>query len=106
MEYTTRPMTAAPKTIHGSGIFFHISTGRPTLGCVSLPLPRLVAAVHGRFPRDSMPHRRDLWPFVRGAIFAVLSVLLSYRSLWFKFVEATTRPPWPSTQAAPSSEPR
>jgi L,D-peptidoglycan transpeptidase YkuD (ErfK/YbiS/YcfS/YnhG family) len=27
----------------GSGIFLHASTGRPTLGCVSLPLPHLVA---------------------------------------------------------------
>ena len=26
----------------GSGIFLHVSTGRPTLGCVSLPLPRLL----------------------------------------------------------------
>lgn len=26
----------------GSGIFLHVSTGRPTLGCVSLPLPQLV----------------------------------------------------------------
>ena len=26
----------------GSGIFLHASTGRPTLGCVSLPLPRLL----------------------------------------------------------------
>jgi L,D-peptidoglycan transpeptidase YkuD (ErfK/YbiS/YcfS/YnhG family) len=29
----------------GSGIFLHASTGRPTLGCVSLPLPRLVAVL-------------------------------------------------------------
>ena len=29
----------------GSGIFLHVSTGRPTLGCVSLPLPRLVATL-------------------------------------------------------------
>src|SRR5438105_8634003 len=26
----------------GSGIFLHASTGRPTLGCISLPLPRLL----------------------------------------------------------------
>jgi L,D-peptidoglycan transpeptidase YkuD (ErfK/YbiS/YcfS/YnhG family) len=26
----------------GSGIFLHASTGRPTLGCVSVPLPQLV----------------------------------------------------------------
>ena len=29
----------------GSGIFLHVSTGRPTLGCVSLPLPQLVATL-------------------------------------------------------------
>jgi len=29
----------------GSGIFLHVSTGRPTLGCVSLARPRLVAVL-------------------------------------------------------------
>ncbi len=29
----------------GSGIFLHASTGRPTLGCVSLPLPLLVTTL-------------------------------------------------------------
>jgi L,D-peptidoglycan transpeptidase YkuD (ErfK/YbiS/YcfS/YnhG family) len=29
----------------GSGIFLHASRGRPTLGCVSLPLPRLVTVL-------------------------------------------------------------
>jgi L,D-peptidoglycan transpeptidase YkuD (ErfK/YbiS/YcfS/YnhG family) len=29
----------------GSGIFLHASTGRPTLGCVSLPLPQLVTVL-------------------------------------------------------------
>jgi L,D-peptidoglycan transpeptidase YkuD (ErfK/YbiS/YcfS/YnhG family) len=29
----------------GSGIFLHRSTGRPTLGCVSLPLPQLVTTL-------------------------------------------------------------
>ena len=29
----------------GSGIFLHVSTGRPTLGCVSLPLPELVTTL-------------------------------------------------------------
>lgn len=29
----------------GSGIFLHVSTGRPTLGCVSLPLARLLATL-------------------------------------------------------------
>jgi L,D-peptidoglycan transpeptidase YkuD (ErfK/YbiS/YcfS/YnhG family) len=30
----------------GSGIFLHASTGRPTLGCVSLPLPQLLTLLH------------------------------------------------------------
>ncbi|HSD79088.1 MAG TPA: L,D-transpeptidase family protein [Solirubrobacteraceae bacterium] len=38
IAYNTNP--AVPG--RGSGIFLHVSTGRPTLGCVSLPLPRLV----------------------------------------------------------------
>jgi len=29
----------------GSGIFLHATTGRPTLGCVSLPLPQLVSTL-------------------------------------------------------------
>jgi L,D-peptidoglycan transpeptidase YkuD (ErfK/YbiS/YcfS/YnhG family) len=29
----------------GSGIFLHVSTGRPTLGCVSLPLPQLLTVL-------------------------------------------------------------
>jgi L,D-peptidoglycan transpeptidase YkuD (ErfK/YbiS/YcfS/YnhG family) len=29
----------------GSGIFLHASTGRPTLGCVSLPVAQLVATL-------------------------------------------------------------
>ncbi len=29
----------------GSGIFLHVSTGRPTLGCISLPRPQLVATL-------------------------------------------------------------
>jgi L,D-peptidoglycan transpeptidase YkuD (ErfK/YbiS/YcfS/YnhG family) len=29
----------------GSGIFLHVSTGRPTLGCISLPLARLLAVL-------------------------------------------------------------
>ena len=36
----------------GSGIFLHVSTGRPTLGCVSLPLPRLLAVLHGLDPKS------------------------------------------------------
>jgi L,D-peptidoglycan transpeptidase YkuD (ErfK/YbiS/YcfS/YnhG family) len=41
VAYNTSPVVRG----RGSGIFFHASTGRPTLGCVSLPLPRLVAAL-------------------------------------------------------------
>jgi len=41
IAYNTRPVVPG----RGSGIFFHVSTGRPTLGCVSLPLPRLVATL-------------------------------------------------------------
>ena len=41
IAYNTSPVVPG----RGSGIFFHVSTGRPTLGCVSLPLPRLVATL-------------------------------------------------------------
>jgi L,D-peptidoglycan transpeptidase YkuD (ErfK/YbiS/YcfS/YnhG family) len=36
----------------GSGIFLHVSTGRPTLGCVSLTLPRLLAVLRRLDPRS------------------------------------------------------
>ena len=36
----------------GSGIFLHASTGRPTLGCVSLPLPELVAVLRWLRPES------------------------------------------------------
>jgi L,D-peptidoglycan transpeptidase YkuD (ErfK/YbiS/YcfS/YnhG family) len=36
----------------GSGIFLHASTGRPTLGCVSLPLPQLLRVL--RWLRPAM----------------------------------------------------
>jgi L,D-peptidoglycan transpeptidase YkuD (ErfK/YbiS/YcfS/YnhG family) len=38
IAYNTKPVVPA----RGSGIFLHASTGRPTLGCVSLPLPQLL----------------------------------------------------------------
>jgi len=38
IDYNTEPIVPG----RGSGIFFHASTGRPTLGCVSLPLPQLL----------------------------------------------------------------
>lgn len=41
IAYNTNPVVPG----RGSGIFFHVSTGRPTLGCVSLPLPQLVATL-------------------------------------------------------------
>jgi L,D-peptidoglycan transpeptidase YkuD (ErfK/YbiS/YcfS/YnhG family) len=41
IAYNTSPVVPG----RGSGIFLHVSTGRPTLGCVSLPLPRLVATL-------------------------------------------------------------
>lgn len=46
VDYNTSP--AVPG--RGSGIFFHVSTGRPTLGCVSLPLPQLVATLRWMRP--------------------------------------------------------
>ena len=38
----------------GSGIFLHASTGRPTVGCVSLPLAELVAVLRWLRP-DQAP---------------------------------------------------
>jgi len=38
IAYNTSPVMPG----RGSGIFLHVSMGRPTLGCVSLPLPQLV----------------------------------------------------------------
>jgi L,D-peptidoglycan transpeptidase YkuD (ErfK/YbiS/YcfS/YnhG family) len=37
----------------GSGIFLHVSTGRPTLGCVSLPRSRLLAVLRWLDPRSA-----------------------------------------------------
>jgi L,D-peptidoglycan transpeptidase YkuD (ErfK/YbiS/YcfS/YnhG family) len=41
IAYNTSPVVPG----RGSGIFLHASTGRPTLGCVSLPLPELLRAL-------------------------------------------------------------
>ena len=38
IDYNAHPIVRG----RGSGIFLHVSHGNPTLGCVSLPLPRLV----------------------------------------------------------------
>jgi L,D-peptidoglycan transpeptidase YkuD (ErfK/YbiS/YcfS/YnhG family) len=37
----------------GSGIFLHASTGRPTIGCVSLPLPQLLEVLRWLRPASS-----------------------------------------------------
>jgi L,D-peptidoglycan transpeptidase YkuD (ErfK/YbiS/YcfS/YnhG family) len=41
IAYNTRPVMPG----RSSGIFLHASTGRPTLGCVSLPLPNLLTTL-------------------------------------------------------------
>jgi L,D-peptidoglycan transpeptidase YkuD (ErfK/YbiS/YcfS/YnhG family) len=41
IAYNTSPVVPG----RGSGIFFHVSTGRPTLGCVSLPYSQLVSTL-------------------------------------------------------------
>jgi L,D-peptidoglycan transpeptidase YkuD (ErfK/YbiS/YcfS/YnhG family) len=41
IAYNTHPVVPG----RGSGIFLHASRGRPTLGCVSLPLPHLVTTL-------------------------------------------------------------
>jgi L,D-peptidoglycan transpeptidase YkuD (ErfK/YbiS/YcfS/YnhG family) len=38
IDYNTHPIVPG----RGSGIFLHVSSGQPTLGCVSLPLPQLL----------------------------------------------------------------
>jgi L,D-peptidoglycan transpeptidase YkuD (ErfK/YbiS/YcfS/YnhG family) len=38
IDYNMRPTIPG----RGSGIFLHASTGRPTLGCVSLPVAQLL----------------------------------------------------------------
>ena len=54
IAYNTDPVVPG----RGSGIFFHVSTGRPTLGCVSLPRPQpgrdspLASAGGGAVDRD------------------------------------------------------
>jgi L,D-peptidoglycan transpeptidase YkuD (ErfK/YbiS/YcfS/YnhG family) len=37
----------------GSGIFLHASTGRPTIGCVSLPFPQLLTVLRWLRPERS-----------------------------------------------------
>jgi L,D-peptidoglycan transpeptidase YkuD (ErfK/YbiS/YcfS/YnhG family) len=41
IDYNMRPVVPG----RGSGIFLHASTGRPTIGCVSLPLGQLLSVL-------------------------------------------------------------
>ena len=47
IDYNMRPTIPG----RGSGIFLHASTGRPTLGCVSLPVPQLLQVLRWLDPR-------------------------------------------------------
>jgi L,D-peptidoglycan transpeptidase YkuD (ErfK/YbiS/YcfS/YnhG family) len=49
IDYNTHPIVPG----RGSGIFLHRSTGRPTLGCVSLPLAQLVTLLRWLDPAAS-----------------------------------------------------
>jgi L,D-peptidoglycan transpeptidase YkuD (ErfK/YbiS/YcfS/YnhG family) len=49
IAYNTKPVVPG----QGSGIFLHASTGRPTLGCVSLPLPELLRVLRWLRPASS-----------------------------------------------------
>jgi L,D-peptidoglycan transpeptidase YkuD (ErfK/YbiS/YcfS/YnhG family) len=51
IDYNTSPVVPG----RGSGIFLHASTGRPTIGCVSLPLHQLLMVL-----RWLRPERRPL----------------------------------------------
>jgi L,D-peptidoglycan transpeptidase YkuD (ErfK/YbiS/YcfS/YnhG family) len=49
IDYNTHPVVRG----RGSGIFLHRSTGRATLGCISLPLPQLVTVLRWLDPAAS-----------------------------------------------------
>jgi L,D-peptidoglycan transpeptidase YkuD (ErfK/YbiS/YcfS/YnhG family) len=49
IDYNTHPIVRG----RGSGIFLHRSTGRPTLGCISLPLAQLVTLLRWLDPTAS-----------------------------------------------------
>ncbi len=49
ISYNTNPVVPG----RGSGIFLHASTGRPTIGCVSLPLPQLLRVLRWLRPERS-----------------------------------------------------
>jgi L,D-peptidoglycan transpeptidase YkuD (ErfK/YbiS/YcfS/YnhG family) len=49
VDFNTHPIVPG----RGSGIFLHVTTGRPTLGCVSLALSQLVTTLRWLDPRKS-----------------------------------------------------
>jgi L,D-peptidoglycan transpeptidase YkuD (ErfK/YbiS/YcfS/YnhG family) len=49
IDFNTHPIVRG----RGSGIFLHVSTGRPTLGCVSLPREQLVSTLRWLDPARS-----------------------------------------------------
>ena len=49
IRYNTDPIVPG----RGSGIFLHVSTGRPTLGCVSLPLSQLLVVLRWLRPSSA-----------------------------------------------------
>jgi L,D-peptidoglycan transpeptidase YkuD (ErfK/YbiS/YcfS/YnhG family) len=49
IRYNTDPVVPG----RGSGIFLHASTGRPTIGCVSLPLSQLLAVLRWLRPASA-----------------------------------------------------
>jgi L,D-peptidoglycan transpeptidase YkuD (ErfK/YbiS/YcfS/YnhG family) len=49
IAYNTSPIVPG----RGSGNFLHVSTGRPTLGCVSLPLPQLATLLRWLRPASA-----------------------------------------------------
>lgn len=60
IDYNMRPTIPG----RGSGIFLHASTSRPTLGCISLPVPRLLRVLRwldpGREPMIAIGTPADL----------------------------------------------
>jgi L,D-peptidoglycan transpeptidase YkuD (ErfK/YbiS/YcfS/YnhG family) len=49
IDFNTHPIVPG----RGSGIFLHVSTGRPTLGCISVPRAQLVAVLRWLDPAAS-----------------------------------------------------
>ena len=53
--YNSDPIVAG----RGSGIFLHASLGRPTLGCVSVPLGALITVLRWLRPENEPPVEKD-----------------------------------------------